>query len=173
MEFESPTFRSLNRSQQRALILRDQLRYRQPQHLDEFIQGITQDEPPTYRKINGRVVPPLTLVTLTDAATRFDLGNVIFPEENNAVHRVYLAVEDGQVDIHTEAALPKNDTDLNSAPIHAFIAKGMIPMFKEKFLAISTRKNKINDARQAAYNTPQQAQVQLFHDGEVRESANH
>ncbi|KAF1850851.1 uncharacterized protein K460DRAFT_240045, partial [Cucurbitaria berberidis CBS 394.84] len=166
MEIEAPTFNSLNKPQKRALILRDQLRYTEPRHLDTFIEGITDDEPPTYRKINGKVVPTLTLVTIKDTATRFDLGNVFFPEEDNAVHRVYLTVEDGQFEMRTEVPLPKNDANLESVPIHGFIAGGMVQMFKEKFQAIFARKDKINDARRAAYNKPQQPPVK-FHEGET------
>jgi hypothetical protein len=39
-------------------------------------------------------------------------------------------------------------------------------MFKEKFQVIFARMNKINEARRAAYNMPNQAPF-LFHEGEV------
>lgn len=170
MELEAPTFSSLNRSQKRAIALRDKLRIIEPKHLDTFIEGITNDEPPTYRKVNGTVVPALALVTLKDTATRFDLGNVLLPEEDNAVYRAYLNVNGDAVDIQTEEALPKEDANLDSAPIHGFIVKNMVPLFKEKFLAISARKDKINDARNSAYNKPHQPPAQ-FRDGEVRQSS--
>ncbi|CAO2649620.1 Nn.00g070050.m01.CDS01 [Neocucurbitaria sp. VM-36] len=166
MEIEAPTFHSLNKPQKRALILRDQLRYTDPRHLDTFIEGIAHDEPPTYRKVNGTIAPPLALVTLKPTATRFDLGNVLFPDENNAVHRVYFTVEDGRFEMRTGDALPINDADLNSVPIHGFIAGGMLPMFKEKFQAIFARKNKINDARRVAYNIPNQP-LARFYEGET------
>lgn len=156
MEIEAPTFSSLNKPQKRALILRDRLRYRDPRHLDTYIEGITNDEPPTYGLLNGIVHPPLTLVTLKDTATRFDVGNVLFPEENNAVHCVHFEVEDGHIEVHTKDALDHDDANLDSVAIHQFIAGTMVPMFKDKFLAILARKNKINEARRAAYNMPKQ-----------------
>lgn len=162
MEIEAPTFHALSKPQKRALILRDQLRYTDPRHLDTFIEGITDDEPPTYKILNGIVHPPLTLVTLKDAATRFDLGNVILPKENNAVHHVYLTVEDGRFEIHTEEALEHDDTNLYSIPIHGFIANTMVPMFREKFHIILARENKINEARRAAYSMPKQPVPQLL-----------
>lgn len=167
MEIEAPTFHSLNKPQKRALVLRDQLRYVEPRHLDSFIEGVTEDEPPTYRKVDGTVIPPLALVTLKPTATRFDLGNVIFPDENNAVHRVYFIVEDGRFETRTEEALPKDDAVLNSVSIHGFIAGGMFPMFKEKFQAIFARTNKINDARRMAFHNMANQPPTQFEEGEV------
>ena len=166
MEIETPTFHSLNKPQKRALILRDQLRYTDPHHLDTFIEGITDDEPPTYRRINGVVFPPLALVSLKDTATRFDLGNVLFPEEGNAVRHVYLTVEHDRFEMRTSDALPKDKANLDSVPIHGFIAGTMVPMFKEKFQAIYARQNKINEARRVAFHMPSQPLAQ-FHEGQV------
>lgn len=166
MEIEAPTFNSLNKPQKRALILRDQLRYTDARHLDSFIEGLTDDEPPTYRTVDGKMQPPLDLVTLKNSASRFDLGNVLFPEENNAIYRVYLTVEDGRFEMHTEEGLPQDDANLQSVPIHGFIAKTMVPMFKDKFQAILARQNKINEARRVAFNTPVQP-LTHFHEGQV------
>ncbi|KAL1793536.1 hypothetical protein ACET3X_008518 [Alternaria dauci] len=166
MEMEAPTFNSLNKSQKRALILRDQLRFVDPHHLNEFLDGISNDEPPTYTKVNGTIKPPLVLVTLKEEATCFDLGNVQLPEEQNAIYRVYLVVENGHIQMRTEDPLPLDENVLDSQPIHGFIAQTMVPMFKEKFQTIFARMNKINEARRAAYNMPNQAPV-LFHDGET------
>ncbi|KAF1934574.1 hypothetical protein EJ02DRAFT_439768 [Clathrospora elynae] len=166
MEIEAPTFNSLNKPQKRALILRDQLRFVEPRHLDTFIEGLTNDEPPTYRKINGVIQPPLNLVTFKDNATRFDLGNVLFPDENNAVHRVYLVVEDDQIQMRAEEALPLDCANLDSVAIHGFIAGTMVPMFKEKFRAIFAKMNKINEARRAAHSMPNLVQMQ-FEEGET------
>lgn len=168
MEIEAPTFISLNKPQKRALILRDQLRFHDPHHLDLFLEGISNDEPPTYTKVNGIIKPELALVTLKEEATHFDLGNVQLPEEHNSIYRVYLVVENGQIQMQTEDPLPQDENVLDSQPIHGFIARTMVPMFKEKFQAIFTRMNKINEARRAAYNMPNQAPV-LFH-GEVGSS---
>jgi hypothetical protein len=172
MEISAPTFDSLNKPQKRALILRDQLRFVEPQHLNSFIEGLSNDEPPTYTLVNGVIKPELVFVTLKEEASRFDLGNVILPEENNSVHRVYLLVEDGQVQMSAEDPLPLDENVLDSLPIHGFIARSTVPLFKKKFHTIYTRMKKINEARRAAYSMPTQAPV-LFNDGEVCLSAYH
>ncbi|KAI4944605.1 hypothetical protein J4E91_008609 [Alternaria rosae] len=165
VETVAPTFNTLNKPQKRALILRDQLRYVEPTHLNEFIEGLSNDEPPTYTRVNGVVKPDLVLVTLKEEAARFDLGNVILPEEKNSIHRVYLVVDNSQVQMHVEDPLPLNENELDSHPIHGFIARGMVPLFKEKYQVLYMRVNKINEARRAAHNMPYQAPV-LFDDGE-------
>lgn len=159
-------FNQLNKAQKRALILRDQLRYLDPHHLDTFIEGIADEEPPTYTKINGVVRPKLTFVTIKESGTRFDLGNVLLPEQGNAVHRVYLIVENGQIQMRAEEQLPLDDDVLDSVPIHSFIAKNTVALFKQKFQAIYTKMNKINEARRAAYAMPIQPPPMLP-EGEV------
>lgn len=166
MEIEAPTFNGLTKPQKRALILRDQLRFVDPQHLNEFLNGVSNDEPPTYTKINGVIKPPLTFVTLKEAAKRFDLGNVYLLEENNRVYRIYLVVQNGQIQMRAEEPLPQDEDVLDSYPIHGFIAKSIVPLFREKFQLIHARMNRINEARRAAYNMPNKVQA-LFHEGEV------
>jgi hypothetical protein len=75
---EAPTFYSLNKSQKRALLLRDQLRYTDAHHLDNFIEGVGDPEPPAFKRSNGVIYPPLVMVTLKDSAAQFNLGNVRF-----------------------------------------------------------------------------------------------
>jgi hypothetical protein len=166
MNITAPTFNALNKSQKRALILRDQLRFVDPQHLNGFLEGVSNDEPPTYIKNNGVIKPELTLVTLKEEATRFDLGNVLLPEVNNAIYRVYLVVEDGQIQMRAEDPLPQNEDVLDSLPIHGFIARGIVPLFRDKFQAIFSRMNKINEARRTAYNMANQTPAS-FQEGEV------
>jgi hypothetical protein len=172
MEIDAPTFHSLNKPQKRALILRDQLRYTDTRHLDSFIEGIADDEPPTYKRINGTIHPALSMVTLKSTAIRFDLGNVHFDNDTSVrsgVYRAYLTVEDGCFELRTEDALPADETNLSSVAIHSFIAKTMVPMFEAKFKAIWARKNNINEIRQTAYNMTNQPTAR-FHEGEVRQS---
>ena len=166
MEIEAPAFNALTKPQKRAFIVRDQLRYTDPQHLNEFLNGVSNDEPPTYTKINGVIKPPLTLVTLKEEAKRFDLGNVYLPEENDSVHRIYLIVENGQIQMRAEEPLPQDEDILGSYPIHGFIARGIVPLFREKFQLVHARMNRINEARRAAYSMPNKAPA-LFHEGEV------
>jgi hypothetical protein len=171
MEIDAPTFNSLNKPQKRALILRDQLRYVDTRHLDSFIEGIASDEPPAYKRVHGTVQPSLVMVTLKDSATRFDLGNVHFDNEkdakNNGIYRAYLTVEDGCFELRTEDALPADEENLDSVPIHVFIARTMVPMFENKFKAIFARKEQINAIRQVAFNRTNQ-QAPQFQEGEVR-----
>lgn len=171
MEIDAPTFNSLNKPQKRALMLRDQLRYCDTRHLDSFMNGISGDEPPVFKRINGTVQPPLVMVTLKDTATSFDLGNVRFDNEedpkNNGIYRAYLTVEDGCFQLRTEDALPADEANLDSVPIHVFIARTMVPMFETKFKAIFARKEQINVIRQVAFNRTSQ-QAPQFQEGEVR-----
>jgi hypothetical protein len=170
IEADAPTFHSLNKPQKRALILRDQLRYTSATHLDSFIQGINDPEPPAYRRINGTIYPPLVMVMLKDTATRYDLGNVHFENDvsgANGVHHAYLTVENGAFELRTEEALPWDDANLASVPIHVFIARTMVSMFEAKFQAIWARKNQINELRQVAFNMPSQP-ADEFQEGKVR-----
>lgn len=162
-----PTLACLNKPQKRALILRDQLRYLEPAHLNNFLRGLTKDEPPTYKNINGTVYPQLTQVSLKEEATRFDLGNVNFPEEGGATYRAYLTVENDRFEMRTEDALPFNDADLASVGIHRFVAENMFSLFKAKYQAIYTRMEKINEARRVAFNMMDHPPAR-FEEGEVR-----
>jgi hypothetical protein len=169
MEVVAPTFHALNKPQKRALLLRDMLRYTEPRHLDTFIEGIVDDEPPTYKRINGTVYPPLVFVALKGSAKRFDLGNVRFDndrEVGSGIYRAYLTIEGEALQLRTEEALPADEANLDSVPIHNFIAKTMVPMFEAKFKAIWARKNQINEIRQVAFNMSTQP-AEEFHAGEV------
>lgn len=64
----------------------------QPAHLDTFLNGVTEDEPPTYKHINGATYPPLAQVTVKENATSFDLGNVQFSDSDGKTYRAYLTV---------------------------------------------------------------------------------
>ncbi|KAF2024905.1 hypothetical protein EK21DRAFT_20333, partial [Setomelanomma holmii] len=170
MEIDAPTFKSLNKPQRRALLLRDQLRYLDVHHIDDFIESLANPEPPSYKRINGTIYPPLTMVTLKDTATRFDLGNVHFDNDvslGTGIFRAYLTVEDGRFEFRTDDALPQDAANLSSAPIHVFIAKSMVKLFEEKFKAIWARRNQINEIRQVAFNMCSQQSVQEFQEGEV------
>jgi hypothetical protein len=166
---EAPTFYSLNKSQKRALLLRDSLRYIDVHHLDSFIDGIADPEPPAYKRLNGVLRPPLVMVTLKDTATRFDLGNVHFENDvsgADGIYRAYLTVENGSFQLRTEQALPADEANLDSVPIHVFIARTMVSMFGVKFQAICARKNQINELRQVASGMTGQP-IEEFQEGEV------
>jgi hypothetical protein len=162
-----PTFHSLNKPQKRALILRDQLRYLEPTHLDTFLGGVTADEPPTYKNVNGVVHPPFAQVTIKEDATRFDLGNVQFSEEGGGTFRVFLTMEDERFEMRTEDPLLEDDAELGLVGIHRFVAENMFPLFKAKYKAIHARMEKINEARRVAYNMLDHPPAK-FKEGEVR-----
>jgi hypothetical protein len=167
---EAPTFYSLNKSQKRALLLRDQLRYTDAHHLDNFIEGVGDPEPPAFKRSNGAIYPPLVMVTLKDSAAQFDLGNVRFENDAsgaNGIYRAYLSVENGSIELRTEQALPADEANLDSIPIHVFIARTMVSMFEAKFKAIWARKSQINELRQVAFEMTGQP-VEGFQEGEVR-----
>ena len=167
---DAPTLNNLNKPQKRALILRDQLRYLDQRHLDTFIEGIAHDEPPAYKRINGTVYPALVMTTLKDTATRFDLGNVHFENDvvlPNGIYRAFLTFENGRFEIRTEDALPADEANLDSVPIHVFIAKNMVHMFEGKFKAVFARMKQVNEVRQAAFNSVVNKPVEQFQEGEV------
>jgi hypothetical protein len=169
MEYEAPTLNSLNRSQKRALILRDQLRYIDPGHLDTFLEGVLPNEPPAYKRINGTVYPALRMVTLKECATRFDLGNLYLVKDvvlEDGIYHGFLTLENGRIEIRTEEALPLDDVNLDTVPIHFFVGKNMSKLFEDKCRAIFARLSLINEVRQAAYNSVNQP-AQQFEEGEV------
>ncbi|KAH9860294.1 hypothetical protein IAQ61_012079 [Plenodomus lingam] len=168
MDLEAPTFNSLNTAQKRALILRDQLRWFDPQHLDSFIDGLANPEPPDYKNINGVTTPDLVFVKLKASASRFELGNVIFPEENHGVLHAYLIFEHGKIEMHTEEALAESEQSLDHVAIHGFIARTMVEMFKKKIGMIMARISILNEARRSAYSSPPNSPVCIA-SGEVRQ----
>jgi hypothetical protein len=171
MAMEAPTFHSLNKPQKRALMLRDRLRYTDNRHLESFISGISDNEPPNYKRINGTVQPPLVMVALKPSTSRYDLGNVHFDSNEHGppgIYRAYLTVEDGSFELRTEDAIPADEANLESVPIHIFIAKTMVPMFETKFKAIWKRLKQINDIRQIAFDMAEKFQEQdEFREGQV------
>jgi len=154
MDIEAPTFNALNIAQRRALILRDQLRWTDPHHLDSFIDGLAHPEPPRYQMTNGITKPDLILVSLKESQSRFDLGNVLFPEDEKGVLRAFIVLKDGKAEMYTEEPLPRSEKSLNYIAIHKFIASTMVPIFKEKMRLVLARISKYNEARRMAYNSP-------------------
>ncbi|KAI8940579.1 hypothetical protein NX059_001854 [Plenodomus lindquistii] len=154
MEIETPTFNSLNKPQRRALELRKELHLSAPSHLDSFIDGLANLEPPEYKKTNGVIKPDLVLVTLKPSATRFDLGNVIFPEDDKGVLHTWLSFENDKIEMHTGDALTPSDGSLDHIAIHGFIASSTVDLFKAKMGMILARIKKHNEARRAAYAFP-------------------
>ncbi|KAF2676752.1 hypothetical protein K458DRAFT_379492, partial [Lentithecium fluviatile CBS 122367] len=168
---ELPSVAHMNRPQKRALILRDQLKYLEIKHLDTFLDGISDPEPPNYKLVNGKLLPPFEEVKLREGVHRFDVGNVQFVDgQRERVSRVHFMVDNGNCELSESDALPEVDEDLNSVPIHVFIVKQMIPLFVKKYEAIEARKRTLNDLRKAARNGPRQERIRI-NAGKVRRSS--
>ncbi|KAF1971890.1 hypothetical protein BU23DRAFT_600103 [Bimuria novae-zelandiae CBS 107.79] len=142
-------FDHMNRAQKRAFILRDQLKYTEPHYLDIFIQGISNPEPPQYRRTSSGVQPPYEEVTVKGSAKSFDLGNVEF--QDKSVRRIYLTCQDDEYEVHDADVIPENDDVLNSVPINYYVAQNTMPQFKAKYEAIHARVQELNDKRQLMY----------------------
>jgi len=159
---EFPSIAHMNRPQKRALILRDQLKFLDTKHLDTFLTGIGDPEPPNYKVVKGRLHPPFSEVRLREGATRLDLGNVLFAEDHcERTSRVHFMIEQGKCEMSESSALPERDDDLNSVPIHVFIARQMISLFVKKYEAIDTRKRSLNELRQVARGALNQQKIQI------------
>ena len=169
---ELPSIAHMNRPQKRALILRDQLKFLDTKHLDAFLVGVGDPEPPSYQMINGKLHPPFAEVTLREGATRYDLGNVQFTKDlrDDRVSRVHFMVEQGNCEMSESEALPVRDDSLHSVPIHSFIIAQMIPLFMKKYEAIDTRKRSLNELRQVARNALNQQKIRTS-PGKVSELA--
>jgi hypothetical protein len=159
---ELPSIAHMNRPQKRAFILRDQLKWLDVKHLDSFLAGIEDPEPPNYKLINGRVYPSFTEITLKETALRLDLGNVLFTDgQRERISRVHFIIENGNCEMSESDALPEKDDDLDSVSIHVFIAKQMIPLFMKKYEAIDNRKCSLNSLRQVARDGVNQQKTRI------------
>jgi hypothetical protein len=140
------SFEHMNRAQKRAFILRDQLKYEEEQHLDVFIDGICNPEPPRYRRTSNGVQPPYEQVTIKHSTTRFDLGNVEFSDKS--VRRVFLVCVGNSYEMHESDAISPDEDNFNSVPLNYYVAQNIMPSFKKKYEAIYARVQRINDVRQ-------------------------
>lgn len=142
-------FNHLNRAQKRAFILRDQLKYTEPHHLDIFIDGICNPEPPAYKRTGSGMQPPYVAVTIKESAKSFDLSNVEL--KNKQIKRIILKFVGDQFEIHDAEEIPKDDNNIDSIPINYMVARSMLPQFKAKIEAIHGRIQVINEMRQHMY----------------------
>jgi hypothetical protein len=157
-----PSISHMNRPQKRTLILRDQLKFLDTKHLDTFLTGIGDPEPPNYKVVNGKLHPPFAEIVLKEGATQLDLGNVQFTKnEREWVSRVHLVIAQGKCEMSESDALPIKDDDLNSVSIHAFLVEQMIPLFMKKYEAIDTRKRSLNELRQVARGALSQQKIRI------------
>jgi hypothetical protein len=157
-----PSYTHLNRAQKRIFIIRDLLKFLDPLHLDTLLEGVADPEPPNYRIINGKVSPPLTEITLKEAATQIDLGNVRFREGTRSViRRVHLFVEDGNCEMRESEALPEKDDDLDSVPIDVYLIKSTVALFQTKHEAIVSRARQLNEVRKCSFASVQKTNTRV------------
>lgn len=152
----------LNSSQIRAQSIMEDLKNHDLDHLQSFFDGLADPEPPNYRKINGKTEPKLEKVTLKQDAKTYQVGNVLFCEDNS-IQYVYLKEENGEMEAFTSDPLPKDRNDQLSTSILDSILVDLIPLWNEKFKAIKRRLTQINDLRSYAHNTPNSPEPHLRH----------
>lgn len=139
----------LSPGQRRVVLLRDQLRYLDPAHLDTFLVGLEEPEPPAYKNTNEGVQPPLIRVAISASITRFDLGNV---ESETELVRVHLTFENGAFGWIESEALPVDGGNPDAVPIQKFLTRDIVRLHKVKFTAIYNRAVTFNTARFSAFD---------------------
>jgi hypothetical protein len=145
----------LNSAQLRVQSIKEDLKNHDVLHLETFIDGIGDPEPPDYRKINGKIQPSLAQVTLKESAMKYDMGNVFFSDES-VTERILLTMEKGEVEAYNEDAYPKDPNNPLSSPILDAIFMSLTPLWKAKYEAIVRRMDSINQVRVFAHNAPHQ-----------------
>lgn len=150
----------LNPRQARVQNIKDELKPLDLDHLQSFLEGLSDPEPPNYRKVNGIVEPPLVKVTMKESATTYEVGNVEFTATGE-IHSVGLGVKDGEVEIYLFEALQKDSGHPLCYPIHDTVLIDLIPLWEAKHKAIKQRMLQINDVRAYAYNSPNQPEPRL------------
>jgi hypothetical protein len=150
----------LNGAQSRAQKIKDELKTLDLDHLQSFLEGINDPEPPNYRKVNGIIEPPLLKVTLKESATSYQVGNVDFASANH-IRAVTLVVNNGQAEIEVHDPLPKNPENPLSIPILDAVVLDLFPLWDAKHKAIKHRMTQINDVRAYAHNCPNQPELRL------------
>ncbi|KAF2273856.1 uncharacterized protein EI97DRAFT_480032 [Westerdykella ornata] len=152
----------LNTAQSRVHAMKADLQNFDTDHLQSFLDGISDPEPPDYRKVNGKVVPSLQKVTLKESANKYHIGNVLFTVElPNEVQDVSLLVQKGEVDVFMDDPIPKDPNNPLSYPILDSIFMDLIPLWGAKYKAIKQRMVQINDVRAYAHNAPNQPEPRL------------
>jgi hypothetical protein len=135
--------------------MKEDLKNHDPNHLRSFLEGISDPEPPHYRKMNGKTEPPLEKVTLKPDANNFHVGNVIMAE-GSAVRYIYFTVNKDEVEACETDALPKDQANPLSVTIPQVILLDLYPLWDAKFKAIKQCLLQVNDVRSYAYNAPNQ-----------------
>lgn len=150
----------LNSAQTRAQDLLEDLKNLDLDHLQSFMEGVCDPEPPAYKKVNGKIEPPLAKITLREGANVYRLGNVVNPEDNS-IYNADCVVENNKLELLASEPLPQEPSGLLSHPIIDEVMSQLIDHWGEKFKAIKQRIAQLNDLRTQAYNSPNQPGTRL------------
>lgn len=142
----------LNRAQKRAQAIKTELQQLDSDHLNTFIDGVGDIEPPKYRRVGAKIVPDLAMVDLKQGVETYNIGNVYFQEADelrNVNFRIDLATKTFKIDRRDR--LPKDQGSL-AIPILQSVAQEFIPLWKVKYQRIIEQKDIINEIRRLARN---------------------
>ncbi|KAF2738577.1 hypothetical protein EJ04DRAFT_40733 [Polyplosphaeria fusca] len=149
MDYQPPP---LNKKQKRIHELKNQLDNSMTEHLNTFLDGVAEIEPPKYRDVDGVVMPSLVQIKLKEGANVLDLGNVYFSEDN-VTRRVKMSIEKGRLKTIKLDPLPEDSLNPPSNPIHAHFVKGMEALWKAKYQWIRDHCDTLNLARSFMHNS--------------------
>ncbi|KAF2012701.1 hypothetical protein BU24DRAFT_494659 [Aaosphaeria arxii CBS 175.79] len=156
-----------NRAQLRTQTMKEELKNVEPTHLDMFLSGIANREPPIYQIIDGKVQPPLATVIIKEDANRYDFGNVSLCEEaGGGVHHVWVTIENGHAEAHVKEPLPRDPGDLLTAVILDSVFVHLFELWKQKYEAIQLHARQVNEARSVAHHAANM-QREIFPYGET------
>lgn len=159
----------LNKTQKRHFILREQLKYHDPQHLDLFIDGIANPEPPVYRHVSDGVTPPLQELSIKERAKTFHLGNVQF--NDGSVRRIRAVCVGKAFEIRDDDHVRLDDEALESVAISPHVAELTMGLYRAKYEALHERVQTLNETRKHAFEEalkkPVKATMSQFKDATV------
>jgi hypothetical protein len=143
----------LNRAQKRAHAIKDELHQLDSDHLDTFIDGIANFEPPKYRRVGANIVPDLVMVDLKKGAEIYNIGNVYYHHANE-IKNVSLHIElpTRKFKIVRSERLPNDERNFLATPIHQFVAQEFVSLWKAKYQRIVEHRDLINETRKYAHH---------------------
>ncbi|KAF2474088.1 uncharacterized protein BDR25DRAFT_385548 [Lindgomyces ingoldianus] len=141
----------LNRSQIRAQHISEDLQNFHVDHLNTFIEGVSDPEPPKYQYVKGEIQPPLAEVSIKEEGMIYDFGNVFF-EKDHTIRRVKANVENGKAHIQQSEQLPRDDNNSLTIPVAQFVVSNLYKVWKAKHQEIAMRKDNINAVRAYAHS---------------------
>ncbi|KAF2004423.1 hypothetical protein P154DRAFT_572081 [Amniculicola lignicola CBS 123094] len=140
----------LSAVQQRAQSMKDELNNRGITHLDTFLHGVSEIEPPRYHWVKKQIQPPLVQAEFKEEATKYEIGNVLFPKGN--IQRVVFHVKDGKCESHSSDDTIEGEDNALHIAVPLFVARDLKHLWEQKYQAITDHRDHINATRSLAYN---------------------